>query len=99
MSLLTPKEVAGQLRIGLSTVYELFHRQQLLGFRVGRKVLIRAESVEAIQNGVPAELHKPCPHPAGESVRPARKSGGRPQKAVGRVRGRLDRGLPLPRKV
>lgn len=47
---LTPQEVADILRIAKNTVYELIKRGELNGYRVGKKVRVDLEDVEAYKN-------------------------------------------------
>jgi putative molybdopterin biosynthesis protein len=54
---LTPVEVAEMLRITRNTVYELIKRGELRGYRVGKKVRVDREDVEAYKRrGLPASL-------------------------------------------
>lgn len=43
--LMTPKEVADLLRVSMDTVYRRIHCGELDGFRVGRQLRIRGDSV------------------------------------------------------
>lgn len=43
---LSPKEVSGQLGIGLNKVYELIHDNTIPSIRIGRKLLIPIGSLE-----------------------------------------------------
>lgn len=50
---LLPKEAKDILRVGLSTIYEMFHRGQLRGFRVGKGlggIRILRSSVDALMS-------------------------------------------------
>lgn len=49
-SVLTPQEVADILKIAKNTVYELIKRGELNGYRVGNKVRVDAQDVEAYKN-------------------------------------------------
>jgi excisionase family DNA binding protein len=46
--LYTPGEAAELLGIGRSTVYELIHRGELRGTRVGRRVFLTASALEDV---------------------------------------------------
>jgi excisionase family DNA binding protein len=48
---MTAKEAAAHLGVGLSTVYEMFHRGELGGFRVRRRVVFYRAAVEAAEKG------------------------------------------------
>ena len=45
---ITPEEVADELGLSLTTVYNLLRKGQLLGVKVGRKWLILREKIERI---------------------------------------------------
>lgn len=45
--LLSPAEVAGRLRIGRSTVYELIDRGEIPAVRVGRQYRVEPERLDA----------------------------------------------------
>jgi len=46
---MTAKEAAAHLGVGLSTVYEMFGRGELGGFRVRRRVVLYRTTVEAVE--------------------------------------------------
>ena len=48
---LTPQEVADLLKIAKNTVYELIKRGELQSYKVGRKIRVDAEAVEALKKG------------------------------------------------
>lgn len=48
---LTPQEVADMLQISKNTVYELIKRGELNGYRVGNKVRVDMEDIEAYKSG------------------------------------------------
>lgn len=83
MDILTVREAASLLRCSLAQVYRLYHRGELVGFRVGAAVRIRKQSVEDyMQKG---SNHRPAPVvvPELEPVKRVRKneqgkSGGTP---------------------
>jgi excisionase family DNA binding protein len=50
LDVLTPAEVAAQLRVSVDTVRELFRRGELEGFRAGWVIRILAASVVAFTN-------------------------------------------------
>ncbi len=52
---MTAKEAAAQLGVGLSTVYEMFGRGELAGFRVRRRVVIYRTAVDAVEKSGRAE--------------------------------------------
>lgn len=43
------KEAAEHLGVGLSTVYEMFGRGELAGYRVRRRILLYRASVDAVE--------------------------------------------------
>lgn len=91
-AVLTVKEVAGRLRIGLSTVYELFDDGSLRGFRLrGARGAIRVYE-ESLAEFIQKNENRPEPEPepkAAASPRP------RPRLAIPK-RGRI---VGPPRKT
>lgn len=82
---LTAKEASETLSVGLSTIYDLFKRGELRGYRVGRKVLIEAQSIEDLKTkGANQFVPKPKPYTAPKKTKVARSFG------------RLDGGIDLP---
>lgn len=89
-TLLLASEVAARLRIGLSTVYEMFYRGDLGGVRLGKNkgaIRIFRESLDDLLAGG----RKPNPHPAAPAqqetpvvVTPPKSSGSRPAKSQAR---------------
>jgi len=69
---LTPEEVAGILKIAKNTVYELIKRGELPAYRVGRKIRVDLQDVEAYKrHGKNIELG-PDPDTASYRAQPAR---------------------------
>jgi len=58
-AILTAKETAQALRLGLSTVYHLFNSGRLRGYRIGRRLFIYESGLEEAKSHnqvVPKEL-------------------------------------------
>ena len=70
---LTPPEVAAYLRIAKNTVYELIRRGELRAYRIGRKVRIDRQDIEAYMRQTQnkeSTVHKPAPIAQAEFVVP-----------------------------
>lgn len=63
---LTPKEVAGILKIAKNTVYELVKRGELPAYRVGRKIRIELNDVLAYKQQGKRSSFLPAPGPSRE---------------------------------
>lgn len=60
---LTPQEVADILRIKKNTVYELIKRGELKAYKVGKKIRIEPQDVEAYKNQTQISRKEPQPMP------------------------------------
>ena len=65
VELLTTKEICGLLRCSVPTVKRLLKRGELPIVRVGRRVLVRREAVDAwiLAHETPATVGQDCPAP------------------------------------
>ncbi len=80
---ITVAEAAKRLGVSVGTVYSLAHRGELEGYRVGRRILIYANAIEAYQKRHAVSKAEPPPEQPARPAQPTRRQRTRdPQAGV-----------------